>query len=107
MSGLKKITIKSLSEELNLLKEQIKEIVVLRQKVSDLEKAVKELENEKRTNQDESENETTERYKCRKCEKTFNSKKFLKKHIAEIHVEKIECKSCDEIFFKNVTWKFT
>ena len=100
MSGLKKMTIKSLSEEFNLLKEQFKEIAFLRQKVSDLEKAVKDLENEKRAKQDESENDTTERYKCRKCEKTFNSKKFLKKHITEVHVEKMKCKSCDKIFFK-------
>ena len=107
MSGLKKMTVKSLSEALEILKEEVKEIVFLRKKVTDLEKAVNDLENEKRVNQNASENSTTERFKCRKCEKAFNSKKILKKHIVEVHADKIKCKSCDKIFFKSVTYKFT
>ena len=100
MTALKKKTIKSLSEELEVLKEQVKEILVLRQKVTDLERAVNDLANDKRINQDQYENETTEQFKCRKCEKTFDSRKILKKHIAEVHAEKIKCKSCDETFLR-------
>ena len=75
MSGKNKITIKTLSEEVNNLKEQVKEMNMLQQRVTDLEQILKNLKIK--------ESFTTDIHKCRKCDKTFESKKALKKHFAE------------------------
>ena len=43
MTTLKKMTVKALSEELELLKEEVKEISILKEKDVELEEEVKEL----------------------------------------------------------------
>ena len=48
-----------------------------------------------------SEQSTAERFNCRRCDETFDSKKNLKRHLISNHATKIECNVCDEIFSKN------
>ena len=97
MAG-KKMTVKSLTEEVERIKEQLKEIEFLRQKVKDLEKTVATLTDEgNRTNKiDESQFR-----KCNKCDQTFITGKNLKKHIQEYHPTRLKCQLCDQTFSKN------
>ena len=54
---------------------------------------------------EKTEQRNTEEYsqnnqKCEKCDKTFDSKKDLKRHILENHPMRINCKICKNIFSK-------
>ena len=94
MSGAKKMTVKSLSEELEVLKDQMKEFIILKETVKELKEEIKVLKSKK--------SETKENgSKCRKCDDTFNSKINLMKHISEIHPHTIECKYCEQTFRQN------
>ena len=117
MAGVKKQTIRSLSEEVDLLKEQLKEMDYLKQKVMEMEKdhasemtlmkkEIKELEGILKNlvvNKEPPVNNSDENslIKCRKCGEIFGCKKKLRKHLIEKHPRKIECKSCDAIFAQN------
>ena len=60
MTGGKKVTVKSLGEELELLKEQVREMSTLKQKVNDLEKIIENMKLDRNTNKNV--------LKCRKCD---------------------------------------
>ena len=108
MAGIKKQTIRSLSEEVDLLKEQLKEMDYLKQKVMEMEKdhasemtlmkkEIKELEGILKNlvvNKEPAVNDSNENslIKCKKCGETFGCKKKLRKHLIEKHPRKIECK---------------
>ena len=113
----KKTTIKDLELELNLVKEEMKDINILKQRVEDLlkenEKVKKQLgeipilkqqlvnlKNEITILLNESD-KTLKTYKCRKCEKTFPSQDGMEKHFKDLHTRKIKCKLCDETFKSN------
>ena len=96
MAGAKKMTIRSLSEEFEILKKvMLEEVKGLKQTVKDLREEVKEL---KGNNPEKS---TKNTLKCKKCDACFESNKNLKKHINEIHATKIKCVSCEKTFQKN------
>ena len=76
------------------MKDQIKDLV---NKVETLQKT-KDLSSSKNDNSEET---TTVRLKCRKCDETFPSMKSLKRHVSSNHIQKIECNDCDKIFSKN------
>ena len=60
MTGGKKVTVKSLGEELELLKEQVREMSTLKQKVNDLGKIIENMKLDRNTNKNV--------LKCRKCD---------------------------------------
>ena len=80
MTGMRKLTIRSLGEELDILKEKVKEIEVLKEQVKEipvLKQTVKELEKnienlEKGRTMDIPKKESiTDFQKCKKCEFDF------------------------------------
>ena len=89
MNGGKKVSLKSLGQELEIIKEQVKEISVLKEKVSNLEEII---ENMKVNGSSRKETKNKEKLNCRKCDKIFECKKLLKNHIREIHPSSIQCK---------------
>ena len=104
MSRVKKMTIKSLSEEMEIIKkDQAKEINDLKSRVIELEKTVEHLKSNKNRN---SESQTTQHNmkdleKCKQCDQSFTSTRNLKKHLIEIHPRKIKCDTCDKAFDQN------
>jgi uncharacterized C2H2 Zn-finger protein len=91
-----KMTVKSLGEEIMVIKEQLKEIKTLKQTVKDLRKELQELKSSK-----EKTNDGTEELRCKKCDEPFNSLKFLKKHLLQVHPITLNCNICDKTFLKN------
>ena len=102
MTGEKKQTMKSLSQEILILKEQVKEIDPLKQKVLELLEMIKNL-NFKESDEERNSVEEIQQVaiKCNICERAFATKKKLKKHNQETHPSKIECQKCDKVFMKN------
>ena len=98
MTGVKKVTVKILSEEVEKLKEQLnKDVTELKQKVNDLETILETYIIDKGKKEILSLNE----FDCKKCDKSFDSAKNLKMHISNIHPSTIECKSCGKKFAKS------
>ena len=93
----KKMTVKDLSEELQAVKEQVKEIPYLKQTIVKLLAIVETL----KTQEVPVVNNSNEVFKCRKCDYTSSSKKSLRKHVIDQHPAKIQCDSCDENFETN------
>ena len=93
MGGEKKQSIKSLHHEILILKEQVKEIEPLKQKVIELQQTVQNLNNCKIVIQetlDKKEN------MCTKCGIVFNSKNRSKKHNKiKTYFKQIKCQNCD------------
>ena len=104
MAAMKKITIKSLGEEINILKEKVKQIDVLQEKVKEipvLKQTVKELEKTIENLERNKKKETIiNNLKCRKCELNFETRRDLKEHISTDHVQRSKCQSCDKMFTK-------
>ena len=98
-----KMTVKSLSEELEKIKEQVKEINVLKQKVIKLEETIENLQQNKNPNEVNKRRvaDLKQVIKCNQCEESFDSKKNLKIHLVENHPQKVQCKTCDKVFPKN------
>ena len=96
---MSKMTVKSLGQELEIIKEQVKEIQLLKQRVSDLEKTVENLKSQ--GNEPTKTEDDKPAIKCKKCEQTFTSMKNLKKHMIESHPINLDCKLCDKTFQKN------
>ena len=92
MVNEKKVTIKSLSDEISTLKEKLKEMDSLKEIVAELTKKVKNLEKNNDTKTSPKE------LNCRKCDKKYNSMKTLRIHIREAHPQKIKCEHCDDVF---------
>ena len=105
--GQKKVTIKSLSKEVDILKEQAKEIIILKEKYDDMEKIVdilkKELDHCKSTHSrmDTHDNDVSDALyvkrddncienivKYKVCEQTFTCKRKMKTHIYENEASK-------------------
>lgn len=121
-NGQKKVTIKSLSKEVDILKEQAKEINILKEKYDDMEKIVdilkKELDLCKSTHSrmDNHGNDVSDAsnvksdgncieniVKCKLCEQTFTCKRKMKTHMKTKHPrKKIKCEECDLSFDLNV-----
>ena len=102
MVGEKKETVKSLSQEILILKEQVKQIDPLKQKLLDILKVVENLKKRNDITEVASDKENQQdRIRCNKCEITFASKKKAKKHNLETHPQQIKCKNCDKVFKKN------
>ena len=98
MAGEKKKTIRTLSQEVDLLKEQVKEIPLLKMKLLEFEKMFNNLKSRK----DFPENrEKLEVIKCNHCDKSFGLKKKLKKHLCDTNTRENKCKTCDECFSEN------
>ena len=95
MSSGKKMTVKSVSEELEKVKSDVnKEVQNLRKEVKELKVEVKEAKEEIKKLKKECEDES----QCDLCEIKFSSKGLLKQHKREIHGRDLECKYCDEKF---------
>ena len=98
MSGAKKPTIRSLSEEVDKLKDQMKDYLHLKSKVSELETKLDALENAKN---DGEEGRDLSQWKCKKWGKSFNTKKILKTHQKETHTQEVNCGMCNKGFARN------
>ena len=100
------MSVKSLGEELEILKEKVKEIEVLQEKVKEipiLKQTIKDLKNtinnlEGRKINDGPKKENTSLFKCKKCELVFENRKDLKKHKSLEHLVAIKYKSCEKRF---------
>ena len=90
------MTVRSLSEELNVMKEQMKEFESLKIKFKMLETEVKLLRS-----QEEGTEIPKNKIECKDCGKSFASKTVLKKHVAQVHPKVVECKHCDQTFSYN------
>ena len=97
------MTLKSLSEELEIVKEQ--EIPLLKKEIADLKKIVEMLtskDNVSSTNQGARMMDTDRKeFRCKKCDFSSFSSKSFKKHLVAQHPTKIECAHCDETFLHN------
>ena len=90
MAGEKKLTLKNLSEELKIVKEQAEQISVLNDRINKLEKIIEDMKY--------NEYISREIIECRKCDKKFQSNTNLKKHVSEAHPISVKCKTCKESF---------
>ena len=95
MAGTKKLTLKTLSEELKIVKEQAEQISVLNERINKLENIIEDM---KQNQNDDRKTNSRDVLKCRKCDKTFQSNKSLKKHVSENHPLSINCKTCKDSF---------
>ena len=91
-----KPSIKSLSEELEKVKAEIKELPALKKKINELQELVEKLLGKGDIQTDE-----VKSIKCPKCEQTFACKKSLKSHLVDNHAFISKCKLCDKTFSKN------
>ena len=99
MAGEKRLTVKSLNEEINKLKDEVKVVPELRRIIKELQETVQELIKDKKDLTNE-ENIVMKPHECRKCDKTFPTRKNLRQHIVEDHQFKIECNNCEKVFMK-------
>ena len=90
------MTVKSLAEELNKLKEQLKDYETLKVKLDNLEIELKHLKRNEKPITNEK-----EVIKCKKCDQIFDSMKTLKKHDIEAHAVALKCKLCRQTFSVN------
>ena len=91
MAGQKKMTVKSVNNELEVVKEQLKEMQDL---VEDLKNEIKSLKSKENVEQ------STE-VKCRKCQESFASQQNLNEHIRRIHSKNTQCLLCDQTLSSN------
>ena len=111
MSAPKKMTVKSLSEEFYKLKDEVKELATLKNKIFELESALKQCNDEKEILKtlfealeykiesvglkDQSEKIYSRNVnECQKCYESFTSKNELKKHMNEQH-KSLKCRKCE------------
>ena len=85
-----------LNEEIKALKQKIDEMEWLKKKVEDLETALADIKNKK----------NKEFFKCRNCQKVFESEDRLKNHITSYHSNTVKCKLCTKDFLKKAIWRF-
>ena len=88
MAGTKKLTLKTISEELKIVKEQAEQIFVLKERINKLENIIEDM---KQKQNDDRKTNSRDLFKCRKCDETFQSNKNLKKHVSESHPLSINC----------------
>merc|ERR1712243_136296 len=100
MPNSKRVTIKDLMEEIEILKIKNQEVDILKKKIADLEKEFQSI----KTKNEYQSAETISRGKvpCTKCDKMFCTTNDLKKHEKSKHSStQIKCKSCESVFNKN------
>ena len=101
---VKKATIKSLQLDILSIKEELKDVKSELKEVKEELKEVKD-EKEKHLNAKHEEEESTSNKRssyCRKCDKSFNSKKSLNLHVKKMHPQKMKCRLCEETFDENI-----
>ena len=98
MTAAKKMTIKSLAEEFEKLKEEVEELRPLKQKVAMLEEKLQKVYCDKQV--DDKEESGRKNFECKKCDTVVESLKELKKHRTK-HPTEIKCTKCSETFTKN------
>ena len=91
-----KMTMKSLSDELDVLKEQMKGFESLKIEFKELQDEVKLLRS-----QEENTRIQKNQIECKDCGKCFTSKAVLKKHLVQVHPKVVDCKLCDQSFSYN------
>ena len=89
MTSIKKMTINTLSVELQNLKEQLKDVIILKQKVEELEKTVENLKSDKRLDLGNIKKAYRNITKCENCDKSTDFAKNLLKH-------ELKYKACDK-----------
>ena len=99
MAGQKKKTVKELTEELEVIKEQVREIPQLKKTIAELLAVVETLKSKESSSVTRTND--IQPFKCRKCDNTFNLKNDLKKHIQEQHPRRVECDFCEKVFENN------
>ena len=95
-----KITNKMLMDEINILREEVKEVHTLKKRIAVLEQGEY---NPKRTDdQSKLVNQETSKTldKCKVSEESFSSRSCLKKHLVENHPSRIKCNECETIHIK-------
>ena len=97
-SAGKKETVKTLSDKVEKLTEQLKDYNLLKKKLHELEKKLESFETIK--NQDKEER-VLDGFKCKKCGKVFDSKNSLKGHFITSHPLEVKCTMCDKKFQRN------
>ena len=80
-----------LNEEIKVLKKKIDEMEWLKRKVQELETVLADIKNKK----------VQEQFKCKKCQKIFESDDSLKNHLTLNHSNRVKCKLCAKDFSKN------
>ena len=85
-----------LNEEIKVLKKKIDEMEWLKKKVRELETTLDEIKHPK----------SPEVFKCKKCQKVFETKDSLKNHITTNHSTRVKCKLCTKDFQKITIWRF-
>ena len=96
-----KVTVKSLSLEFSKFREENSN---LKQCVKSLEKKLEDSEQRLKVVEEKlslSKEPLKTVHNCNLCDQSCDSKKNLKKHFADKHPRKIECKKCDESFERN------
>ena len=129
MEANKKMTVKTLTEELFKLKDEVKELSQVKKKVLELEdahkqdeeiikehvKVIKALEHKVdilqmklNKNGNASKHEEVDqsgrihRFNCKECGDSFESKSRLNKHVKEKHQKTIECNTCSFTCISNI-----
>ena len=115
MTGARKVTVKSLSEVVDKIKDEVKIIMVLKQRVEELEKQkvkesvlkkrveelekkIADIENKEFKEKDQNDKSFKTGFECKKCDKSLDSRRELKIHQQEYHPRVIICKECDHAF---------
>ena len=95
MAGSKKLTMKNLSEELEIVKEQAKQISILMERIDKLENTIEEMKLDKNG---QGKDQSRDKFECRKYDKKFQSYATPKKHVSKDHPLSINCKTCKDSF---------
>ena len=102
MKNTSKLTLKYLSQELNSVKEDLKEAKMLKETVSSLEKRLLESETRLKLLEESLVTKGNAPAKdCKKCDKTFESGQNLNHHVKEMHQHRISCGLCENSFKEN------
>jgi hypothetical protein len=102
MAREKNQTMKGLSQEIEILREQVKEIEPLKQKVIELLGIVKTLTIKENIKEVIITRENIqEKFKCKECEMALVTKKQFKEHGLKRHPKILCCVDCEKVFTKN------
>ena len=97
-----KLSLKILNDEFKQMKEELKEVKYLKEKVSLLEKRLAESEiKTKKFEENPSKNLDKDINQCKKCDKSYDSGKNLKMHLRDMHPITIQCSFCENSFVNN------
>ena len=104
----KRVSIKSLTEEINGLKEKVKKVDILEKQMKEI-KGVMELLLNDRKEEIVKNSDSSHNFNCSVCTMGFVIKSDLQKHIKEEHQQKVHCDICQVNFMRTaglkLTWK--